>query len=199
MKNKFKYVLYRIFYKIWDFLRYDIIRFFRNIWLFRKELYHYQKWDWRHQMMMLRRGLELESDYIKKHGLEVDESRLKKVEKINRVIEIIKWHEDDLFLELAEKELGYKYPIRDFEFKEADSSKLDINITKGQKYYELIDNNTEDEKIKIKTISELSNKIQKESFDELLEIFKGQDYKKFDITIDWHEQFDGSGLQNWSD
>ena len=209
MKTKFKSgffksikkLIYRNtwWYKTYSFLRYGISRFMRNIWLFRKELYEYQKWDWRYQIMLLRRGIELESEYIKKFGLEVEEPRLKKVEKMNRAIEIMKWHEDDLFIELAEKELGYEYIVKDFEFKDADESKLDINITKGEKYYELIDNYTEEEKLKNKKLSKLSDKIQEDSLNELLNILKGQDFKKFDKNIEWDKQFDGSGIQNWWD
>lgn len=184
-------------YKTYSFIRYGIIRFTRNIWLFRKELYEYQKWDWRYQIMLLRRGLELESKYIKKYGLEIDESRLKKVEMMNRAIEILKWHEDDLFLELAEKELGYEYILNDFEFKEADQSILNQEITKGEKYYQLINNSTDEEKEKNNKLSKLSDKLQVDSFNELLIILKGQDFKKFNTNIDWNKQFDGSGLQNW--
>jgi len=32
----------RWYWKSWDFLRYDMPRFFKNLWLFRKDLYKYR-------------------------------------------------------------------------------------------------------------------------------------------------------------
>lgn len=199
--NSIKKLVYvdTFWYKTYSFIRYGIIRFIRNIWSFRKELYEYHRWDWRYQLMMMRRGFELEVKYITKYGHEIEISKDKKIEKMKRLIEISKWHEDDLFLELAEKELGYKYIIGKFEFKEEDQSKLNQEITKGQKYYELIDNSSKEDKEKNKKLTILSDKIQVDSFNELLSILKGQDFKKFDTNIDWYKQFDGSGIQNWWD
>ena len=189
----------RWWYKILETFRYDIWRFFGNIWKFRKELYQYQSWDWRYQIMLLRRGLELEVNYIEKKGQEVEISKNKKIEKMKRVIEIIKWHEDYLFLELAEKKLGYEYIFKGFNFKEADDKKIDTEITKGQKYYELIDNLTDDEKTKNSKLSDLATKIEKDTWNELMKILKGQDYSKFPKNEEWDKHFDGSGLQTWWD
>lgn len=185
-----------IIYKLWSFFRYDIYRFFRNIWNFRKELFEYQDWDWRYQFMMFRRGLEIEVNYLEKHGLEEKESLNKKILKMKRVIELIKYHEDDTFLELAEKQLGYEYKITGIEFKEVDDIKLDTDITKGQKYYELINKDSDEDKIKNKKLSDLSVKISKDTFKELIKIIEGQKYTK---DFDWDKDFDGSGIETWWD
>jgi hypothetical protein len=181
-------------YKTFEFFRYDIWRFFGNIWKFRKELYQYQNYDWRYNIMLFRRGLELEVKCIQ-NGQEEDVSRDKKVNKMKRAIEIIKYHENDCFLELAEKELGYEYIFKDFDFKETDKE-LDPEITKSQKYYELIDKLTEEEKDKNSKLSDLSIKMKKDTWNELSKILKGQKYSK---TFDWDKDFDGSGLQTWWD
>jgi hypothetical protein len=45
------------------------------------------------------------SDNIEKHGNEVDESRLKKVAAMRRVVELIKNYNEDNYIDMAEKEL----------------------------------------------------------------------------------------------
>ena len=184
----------RWWYKTSTFFKYGIWRFFSNIWKFRKELYQYQDYDWRYNIMLFRRGLELEVKCIQ-NGHEEEISRDKKVNKMKRAIEIIKWHENDLFLELAEKKLGYEYICKDFVFKETNKE-LDPEITKGEKYYEIVDNLTEEEKDKNSKLSDLSTKIEKDTWEELSKILKGQKYTK---NFDWDKDFDGSGLQTWWD
>jgi hypothetical protein len=185
------------YYKVWSFFRYDIGRFLTNVWKFRKELYSYQVWDWTPSLRLFRRGLEMETNYIEKYGNEVDITRNKKVDKMKRAIEIMKWHEEDLFIDLAEKQLGYEYKLGKWNFKEVDEDELNPEITKGEKYYELIDDDTEDDKIKNNNITSLSLKIERDSWNELMEIFKGQNPEDFPEGCDWDEFFDGSGLKGW--
>lgn len=159
-------------YKTYDFFRYDIGRFFGNVWKFRKELYNHRSFDSAYSLSMLRRSLELISDNIEKYGLEVDESRLKKVEKMKRAIEILKWHEKDSFIELAEKELGY-----------------DVNLD----YF--LTEEPADVRKSNKVIFDLATKIELVSFEELMEILKGQDYRQLNDD----NEFDGSGIKTWWD
>jgi hypothetical protein len=186
-------------YKTYNFFRRDLWYFFRNIWYFRKEIYRHRPWDSSYSMSMLRRSLELLCERIEKYGYEVDEGRLPKIEKMKRAIQLIKYHEDNSFTDLAEKELGYEYTFGGFEFDEVDDDKLDPEITKGQKYYQLRDDKNDEEREKNLNITKLSIKIEKDSWNELMEILKGQDTELFSPDIDWYKQQDGSGLKTWWD
>ena len=44
-----------------------------------------------------------------------------------------------------------------------------------------------------------SREIEKETWDEIWEILKGQDCSEFDKDIDWEKQFDGTGIRGWWD
>ena len=162
-------------YKTYEFFRYNLPNLFKNLWNFKKELYLYRPWDNSYTLRMFRRGLELQYENIEKYGNEVDISRLKKLDKIKKAIEILRWHSEDLFIGLAEKELGY----------EVDTSNL------------FIGEDSEEVKLGNRKIFTLARDIEEESFDELLQILKGQDYSKFNKEDDWYKQFDGSGIKNW--
>lgn len=182
-------------YKIYETLRYDIPRFFKTIWKFRKELYKYYEWDHSYALKMLNRSLVLLADHIEEHGNEIDESRLKKVAQMRRAIEILELHSDGSFIEEAEKELGYECNT-EFTFRK---------------------NEPEEIKKANKKIFDLSNKIEEETWKELFVILQGQDYKDFDKIakkikeVDdpvehfenretaYREWFDGSGMKGWWD
>lgn len=176
-------------YKAWSVVRYKIPAFFRNVWRFRKELYEYRRFDWRYQISMFRRGLELEVDYIEKYGYEIDETRLKKVQKMRRAIEIIKLHENDDFIEAAEKELGYEYAFEGFNFIPAEEDG----------YFEMVSKASDEIVAKNKILSDRSREIEDETWKELIEILNGQDFSRFNKDVDWNKQFDGSGLKSWWD
>lgn len=177
------------YYKIWSFIRYDAKRFIKNIWIFRKELYHYYKWDYRGHITLLRRSLEYSVKYFEKYGLEIEETRMKKVEKMKRAIEILKWHEDDCFVELAEKRLGFELITHPWEFEKIE----------GTNFYKMVDNETEEEKKNNKEIFELGRKIEYESWSELFEILEGQNFYPIPKDYVYEKDFDGSGLKNWWD
>jgi hypothetical protein len=46
------------------------------------------------------------SDNVEKRGNEVDEPRLKKVAAMRRAIELIQNYNEDIYIDMAEKELG---------------------------------------------------------------------------------------------
>lgn len=162
-------------YKTYKFFRYNLPNLFKNLWNFKKELYLYRPWDNSYTLRMLRRGLELQCDSIERFSNEVDNTRMKKVAKMKRAIEILKWHSEDLFIELAEKELGY----------EVDTSNL------------FIGEDSEEVKLGNRKIFTLARDLEEESSDELWKILKGQDYKTFNSEEECSEQFDGSGIRNW--
>jgi hypothetical protein len=177
-------------YKVYEFFRYGIPRFFKNLWYFRKELYEFRPWDYTYNLKMFGKTLNVTADSVEKYGLEIDETRLKKVEKMRRVVELINRITDGSYIELAEQEIG-ELPRRGFpEFAEC--------VDKPG-YYELVDNDTAEEKELRRKIYKRSDEIEEETWNEMFEILKGQDYTTFNKDTDWNKQFNGSGLRNWWD
>jgi hypothetical protein len=190
----------RWYWKLIDLCRYDIPRFCTNVWQFRKELWNNYKFDSNGALRMLKKNLERNANYLEFYGYEIEESRNKKIEKMHRAIEILEHHIEDDFIELAEKELGYELVSR-WNFGEPDE--------KGM--VALLDDETEEEKVKNKALFELSRKIEKDTWKELFRILEGQDYDDYseyikDMTDEekkaedlWYKWFDGSGLKGWWD
>ena len=63
----------------------------------------------------------------------------------------------------------------------------------------MVDNDTDEEKQHNKKVFNRAREIEKQEWDELFVILKGQDYNKFDDNKDWDKQFDGSGIKTWWD
>ena len=176
-------------YKTYELFRYDLPRFFKNVWTFRKALWNHYWFDHHGTLMFLETGLTHISDTVEKFGNEVDESRLKKVEAMRRAIKLIKNYNEDNYIDMAEKELG-ELVLHDWEFEE---------VPDNPGYSQLIDNDTPEEKEHNKKVFDRAREIEEQEWDELFVILKGQDYTKFDKDIDWDKQFDGSGLRGWWD
>jgi len=179
--NELHKLIYRDnkFYKVWRFLTSGMFHFVKNVWYFRKELYEYQKWDWLYQISLLRKGLELHSDYLTEHGHDDDKIKFKKINKIDRVVYILKCHENDTFIELAEMELGYEYK---HDFCELGNNKLSYL-----------------EKEQNAAIYKKSLEIEDILWCEFLEIIDGQDLSSVRSELEWERKFDGSGIKGWID
>lgn len=187
-------------YKFYEFFRYKLPMFFENLWFFRKELWNFRSWDYTFNLMILKRSLEKTVDTIEYYGHEVDISRMKKVQKMKRVIELINNLRSDSYIEMAEKSLG-PLVMHDFEFEPAEKEGL----------FKLVDKDTEEEKLHNRKVFELARKIEMDEWDEICSILKGQnheDYVKFlesaseedkKKTDLWYVWFDGSGMKNWWD
>jgi hypothetical protein len=176
-------------YKVYSFFRYDLLRFFKNIWKFRKALYNHYWFDHHGTLMFMEIGLTDIANNIEKHGIEVDSSRLKKVEKMRRAIQLIKNYNEDLYIEMAEKELG-ELVMHDWEFKATDDN---------PDLFELVDKDTPEEKEHNRKVFARAKEIGEQEWKELFSILEGQNYTKFDDNKDFDNQFDGSGLRGWWD
>jgi hypothetical protein len=176
-------------YKTYELFRYDLPRFFKNIWTFRKALWNHYWFDHHGTLKFLEIGLTNISDTVEKYGHEVDESRLKKVAAMRRAIELIKNYNEDNYIDMSEKELG-ELMIHDWEFE-------DVPDKPG--FSQLVDNDTDEERVHNRKVFDRARELEKQEWDELFVILKGQDYTKFDKDIDWYEQFDGSGIKGWWD
>ena len=187
-------------WKVWAAVRYDIPLFFKNVWRFRKELYNHQWWDYRYTLEMLHRSLVIME--AKMHaGMEIRETRDKKIAKMQRAIQILKNIIDDNYIEMAEAELG-KLVMHDWEFE-------DVPDRPG--FSKLVDNETASEKRHNRKVFNRARKLEAMEWKELWKIFEGQDirgYKKLTkyksaeemISSDvWNEWFDGSDMRGWWD
>ena len=185
-------------WQVWEFIRRGIPTFFGNVWKFRRELYSHQWWDYRYTLEMLYRSLVIMEKGMH-NGIEVPESRDKKIAKMQRAIELLKHKLDDNYVERAEGELG-ELIMHDWVFE-------DVPDRPGSS--RLIDNETKEEKEHNSKVFRLAQTIEDREWRELWNIFKGQsmlDYKKFKKTLSKEEQttaydkwFNGSDMRGWWD
>ena len=176
-------------YKAYELFRYDLPRFFKNIWTFRRALWNHYWFDHHGTLKFLEIGLTNISDTVEKYGNEVDGPRLKKVAAMRRVVELIKNYNEDKYIDMAEKELG-ELSLHGFEFEP---------VPDRPSCSQLVDKETPEEKEHNRKVFNRAREIAEQEWSELFVILKGQDYTKFDENIDWNKQFDGSGLRGWWD
>jgi len=175
-------------YKTYNFFRRDLPYFLENIWFFRKQLWSFRSWDYSYNLQILGRSLEKTVNTIE-HGYEVDKTRLKKVEKMKRVIHLINRIKTENYIDQAELELGELKNVGWFGETE----------------------DTPEEREHNKRVFDRSSEIERLEWNELWTILRGQDlqeYKKIcesksleemhknDVWGDW---FDGSGINTWWD
>jgi len=179
-------------WKLWDLFRYDIPRFFRNLWLFRKNLWNHTWYNGDSSVLpWVKTAVDDMAWRIEKYGHEVDESRLKKVAKMRRLSYLIDVCVKDEFIEEAEKELGFKYVYYPFEFEE---------VLGNDKAYTLKQNETPEDKENNSKLLNRSHEIQKEYWEEICAIIKGPDYEAMRASEeDWDKLYDGSDLRAWWD
>ena len=175
--------------KTYELFRYDLPRFFKNVWRFRSALCNHYWWDYGGSLEFLQISLTHMSDNIEKHGSEVAESRLKKVEKMRRAVQLIKNYREDLYIDMAETELG-ELVLHEWEFEPSPDN---------PEYFQMIDKDTPEEKEHNMKVYKRAREIEKQEWNELFQILKGQDYSKFNKKTDWNKQFDGTGLRGWWD
>ena len=179
-------------WKLWDLFRYDIPRFFRNLWLFRKNLWNYTWYNGDSSVLpWVKTAVDDMAWRIEKYGHEVDESRMKKVAKMRRLSYLIDVCVKDEFIDEAEKELGFKYVYYPFEFEE---------VLGNDKVYTLKQNETPEDKENNSKLLNRSHEIQKEYWEEICAIIKGPDYDAMRASDeDWDKLYDGSDLRAWWD
>jgi hypothetical protein len=188
-------------YRTYELFRYDLPRFFKNVWTFRKALWSHYWFDHHGTLKFLEIGLTNISDTIEVYGNEVDSPRLKKVAAMRRAIELIKNYNQDNYIEMAEKELG-EIIHHEWEFEPVEDK---------PGYSRLIDKDTDEERIHNRKVFSRAHEIEEQEWNELFKILKGQDYKEYRELYDaqteeekkerelWNEWFDGSGIKGWWD
>ena len=179
-------------WKLWDLFRYDIPRFFRNLWLFLKNLWNHTWYNGDSSVLpWVKTAVDDMAWRIEKHGHEIEESRMKKVAKMRRLSYLIDVCVKDEFIDEAEKELGFKYVYYPFEFEE---------VLGNDKVYTLKQNETPEDKENNSKLLNRSHEIQKEYWEEICAIIKGPDYDAMRASEeDWDKLYDGSDLRAWWD
>lgn len=169
-------------WKVWSAIRYDIPLFFKNVWRFRKELYNHQWWDYRYTLEMMYRSLSIMVVKLEKDGIEEDVSRMKKVAKIKRALELLKHKLDDDYVERAEAEFG-EIQSGPFEFEKMEDGN-----------YQLVDLIIETASVRKhnRKVFKRASDIEEKEWKELWDIFKGKKFTTWD-------DFDGSDLRGWWD
>jgi hypothetical protein len=193
---------YHRVWRTWDFVRYDIPNFVKNVWLFRSELTNTFEWDAMSSLKIMRSNLERVANYLEKNGREVAESRLKKVEKIRRAVVLIDLHLNEEFISWAEDQTGETLIDREIRFEKCEDR---------EGLFRLADDLTEEERAHNGRIYAAAQEIATDTWMELFEILRGQDTKVYRILSDlykgdhkqqaemWDDWYDGSGLKHWWD
>jgi hypothetical protein len=179
--RRLNYFIYDFKYKLYK----PVIQWFKNIWKFRKELSNF--YDWNYDLSLLRKTIELNRNYIRDYGLEVNKTKDLKVSKMTRALYILNVFDKYEFMELAEKELGKQYVYQNLIF-ESCSDNSDLSVLK--------DTLTHEEKMLNEEIRQKSREIERTLWKELWQIIEGQDFRFFS---NYDEDYDGSGILTWWD
>jgi len=176
-------------WKIYEFFRYDLVSGIKNLVFFFPVIWNFRGWDSAFQMKLLRRSLEPLRDSIA-NGNEISKTADKKVQKIERLMEILDNITEDRYIEIAEEKLGLK---------------VDSNyIFDKDEPVEIAEANSK--------IFSLSRAIEEDEFQEFAYILKGQDPKEFEKYKEehlkedddleksrdiWDDFYDGSCILRW--
>ena len=181
----------RWYWKTWDFFRYDLPNFFRNIWLFRKNLWNHTWYNGDGSILpWVKTAVDDMAWRIEKNGKEIESSRMKKVEKMKRLSYLIDVCVNDKYTEIAEEELG-KMIFHNWEFEPVEGN---------DDLFQLKDKETPEEKEHNRKVLDRSRQIQKEQWNEFCHIIKGLDYDELkDDNVDWDKWYDGTDIRAWCD
>lgn len=169
-------------YKLYTLIRYDIWYFFSNIWKFRKVLWNHRWWDYHYHMEAMYTSLSIMEKGMHA-GLEIRETRDKKIQKMQRALELLKNKIDDNYIERVESVLG-EMVYHDWEFGPVEGN-LNLRM--------LLDKDTAEEKLHKTKVYDCVQSLEDAEWSELWEIYKGQDVSELNT------KFDGSGLESWWD
>lgn len=188
-------------YKSYSLFRYDLPRFFKNVWRFRKVLWNHAWWDYRFTLETMHTSLSIMEKGMSTKGWGIRETRDKKVEKMRRVLELIQHKIDDDYVGRAEKELG-EIKYSPWEFEEVEDK---------PDFYKMVDQDTEEDKQHNRKVFDRANEIEEEEWNEIWNIFKGQDRKEWKKISDefpeeekhkldhYEKWYDGTDLRGWWD
>jgi len=176
--------------RVWVLFRYDLPRFFRNLWVFRKALWNYRWYGGHHSVFpLMADAIKDMHTNIEERGIEEWISKEKKVEAMKRCVYLLNLFANDDFIEEAEKELGLEMILNTHFVPLEDRPDL----------YEMVNDVTKKEKKINERILRRAHDMQKKGWKELMHLLDGQDYSKFSKKSEFLDQFDGSGIRGWWD
>lgn len=191
----------RWYNKAWSWIRRDVPHFWKNVWKFRDALSKHYWWDYNGTLKFMEIAINDIATNVEVKGLEIDESRLKKVAAMKRAVEILKHISEDSYIEMAEAEYG-ELIHHEWEFE-------DVPDQPG--FSQLIDKETPAEKKHNQKVYNYATKLEEQEWKELWKLLEGQDYNKYKKLIKnltpeeqrktdhYYKWFDGSGLKGWWD
>lgn len=175
--------------KPYYFIKETLPNFFKNIWIFRKALAKYEWWDHHGVLMFIETGCLHMAKHVEVKGLEIEESRFKKVAAMRRLAELIRNYNEDRYIEMAESELG-DVILGNTRF---------VPVEDSEELFTMEDDLTEDQNAHNRKVYNRADEIEAAEWEEIHHLLKGQDYCLFDKKISFEKQFDGSGIKNWWD
>jgi hypothetical protein len=166
---------------------YFIIGFFKflfNIWKFRKILWRYRGYDYTDTLCLLQHSLKdlHNSIFI---GYEEDDSKNKKLQKIERTIEILNNIIEDNYRKISLEKLGYEEPELKYTFVKIDNNRTELKFT-----------NTKEENKIFSELLQMQQQLSRLEWEELWKILNGN-RQYFKDVEEYFELFDGSGLDTW--
>jgi len=178
------------YWKTWDWIRYDFPKGVYNIFYFWRVVWNFRPWGHHGQLSLWERSMPRLRDELVK-GNEIRLSANKKIEQMNKLIEIISRLNEDYYMKYAEEQLGYSVDISYGIFGNKDEAE------------------PEEVKQRNRAIYDLSKKLEQQDWEDFYRILKGQDhseYKKIHESLTDEEKrdhdhyynwFDGTGIQGW--
>ena len=183
----------RWYWKAWDFLRYDLPEGIKNLRFFFSVIWRYRDWDYNFQLKILKRSLEPLAKSLR-DGNEVEDPRMKKVAKIERAVEILSHIADDTYTDMAAEQLGYGVDFSYGLFGDKPDNEEPLEVKEANR-----------------KLFQLSHDIEQKEWNELWEIFKGQEPSHYTMFRDkvkeeggndedsWNRWYNGTGMNRWWD
>ena len=168
----------RIMQTVYEFFRYDIPYGIRNVVRFFLLIWRYRTWDYLYTLMLLRYSLQKLCKTVET-GHEVDETRLPKVEAMQRALTILDHIVDDKYTGLAEQEKGAVSPHGDW-----------FSFTPYEEDRELLrleDNRTPEAQQHDNVVFDYARQLEEHEWSELWKILAGS------------EDVPGSDIRGWWD
>lgn len=200
------FIRYKIVYSVEEFL-FLFKNYLRNIWIFRKALASHVWWDSGSILYFLELGIDDIRKNIQEKGKEISISRNKKIQKMDRAVQILSNIREDKYFLLAENELGKIHTGKTWfepllpnseEEKQCEGSESEFPS------YEMKDDLSEEQKSHNSKIFSRSHELEKLEWEELFQILQGKDNLENLETSEesddpWGKAYDGSGLKSWWD
>ena len=174
----------KLHWRIFDWFRYELPNGIKNIFYFWRTTWSHTQYDYSSSLRLFAKSLELLADSIKSSN-EIESSRLKKVARIEELIQIIDRICEDDYIELAEDQLGIEVST-EYLFNDDEPAEV-----------------TEQNRIIFDQSSELAD----QDIVRFCEIIKGQDKSVFEFNHEgltyeeienlYFEKFDGTGIKGW--